>query len=540
MNLRVFIISCIIILFSIYNIVLADSYWDTEKVDIDENLSWFSFFVGINDQLHISYLDADADMWKYAFFDGVNWNVEDIDKAMSNPFHNDHNSLSIDSDNHPHISYVDKESWNLKYAFSDGNKWHYDIIENTWAGSSYIVVDRFNDPHIIFIDELYNNLSYACYDGTNWNIETVDTELGAGGMISVELDSKNYPHIAYTKGNNLNYAFFNGTSWKIDTVDDLGWANTATKISLVIDKNERIHICYPCRTFIGDETIVDLRYAFFDGFDWVVEVIHENISSLHNSLAIDSKNYPHISYLSNNSLYLNYAFFDGEKWNYEKVDKNTWMGYSFSFLKIDKNDTPTIYYYDSFLDNLYCAVSIYEMDNIDNKNNINNTNLIVISILISFATMIIFLVTIKNKRNNTTDKSLNKDLKFSNDIKKKDKNRRERKKILNNKINELLELDLRFQIVNVKKLIDNNQLDEAEKKLEETLIRFENYNKLRDELENINDNIGYLTKRFAENKLDSKSYNRALDELERKKKENEERMWKLRNELFKEDYEKPF
>ena len=49
-----------------------------------------------------------------------------------------------------------------------------------------------------------------------------------------------------------------------------------------------------------------------------------------------------------------------------------------------------------------------------------------------------------------------------------------------------------------------------------------------------------LTSRVADGEVDSESYKRALDDLESQKKELEEKIWKIRNELYKDDYEKPF
>jgi hypothetical protein len=52
--------------------------------------------------------------------------------------------------------------------------------------------------------------------------------------------------------------------------------------------------------------------------------------------------------------------------------------------------------------------------------------------------------------------------------------------------------------------------------------------------------IRQLTDRLADGKIDSEAYKRASNDLEQQKSELEEKIWKLRNDLFKDDYEKPF
>jgi hypothetical protein len=50
----------------------------------------------------------------------------------------------------------------------------------------------------------------------------------------------------------------------------------------------------------------------------------------------------------------------------------------------------------------------------------------------------------------------------------------------------------------------------------------------------------HLTERLADVKIDGDTFHLAMSNLETAQKEIEEKLWSLRNELFKEDYEKPF
>mgnify|MGYP006306618703 CR=1 FL=1 len=109
-----------------------------------------------------------------------------------------------------------------------------------------------------------------------------------------------------------------------------------------------------------------------------------------------------------------------------------------------------------------------------------------------------------------------------------------------NKLNALLDKEQDLQVDEIKNLINNNQVENAENKLDKIIIKYNNYQKTNDELKNVKEKISSLTNRVADGDLSSEAFSMAHSELERKKKEIEEKLWKLRNKLFKDDYEKPF
>jgi len=81
---------------------------------------------------------------------------------------------------------------------------------------------------------------------------------------------------------------------------------------------------------------------------------------------------------------------------------------------------------------------------------------------------------------------------------------------------------------------------DAEALLHKKEKQYESYTDLQRQLEELKAKITRLTVRVAEGEVDSDSYKRALDDLESQKRTLEEELWKLRNKLFKDEYEKPF
>ena len=80
----------------------------------------------------------------------------------------------------------------------------------------------------------------------------------------------------------------------------------------------------------------------------------------------------------------------------------------------------------------------------------------------------------------------------------------------------------------------------AEKMLKSREDQYQTFMKTQDSLKDINVKIDSLAKRVADGTIQSGAYKKARNNLEREKKDFEEEYWKLRNDLFREEYEKPF
>ena len=89
-----------------------------------------------------------------------------------------------------------------------------------------------------------------------WHIETVDS---GGTDTSIALDSNDHPHISYYRvdSGDLKYAYYDGSSWHIETVDGYGWwgGNVGWFTSIALDSNDYPHISY------HDYSNGDLKYA---------------------------------------------------------------------------------------------------------------------------------------------------------------------------------------------------------------------------------------------------------------------------------------
>ena len=126
----------------------------------------------------------------------------------------------------------------------------------------------------------------------------------------------------------------------IETVDPSGAGKSS---SLKIDKDGNAHICY-----IGAPG-ASLKYGFWDHLlkRWFLMVIANDANAC--SLALDSKQNPHISYAdygSGEGSKLRYASWDGTAWKKQAIPLNSEVITAYSSIGLDLNDYPSLAFYE--------------------------------------------------------------------------------------------------------------------------------------------------------------------------------------------------
>ena len=125
--------------------------------------------------------------------------------------------------------------------------------------------------------------------------------------------------------------------WEIEIVDSAEYVGNFTSIAL--DTNNYPHISY------RDSTNYDLKYAKWTGASWSIQTV-DKAGDVGNctSIALDTNNYPHISYLDFTNL--KYAKWTGSSWNVQTPDSAGFVG-SWTSIDLDTNNYPHISYYDN-------------------------------------------------------------------------------------------------------------------------------------------------------------------------------------------------
>lgn len=348
--------------------ILAPSAWQIETVDSDGNVGRsLSLCLDDNSNPHISYheyADGRYGNLKYAYYNGTSWRIERVENGGGLWDAGVDTSLALDKDGHPHISYgghsnAPKLRGALKHIYHDGFTWQpievIDYVRYETTLSS-LALDETNQAHVSYFDDANGTLKYARRSGSAWTVDIVDEVSCEGGSTSLALDSMGRPHISYyhpyynphrvggcTLGGVLKHTYFDGSTWIIEVVDDV--EDPGAFSSLALDAQDRPHISY------SDWGNNQLKYAWHDGTTWQIEVVDagkavcdvdENVG-YHTSLALDSSNRPHISYLAIDCL--KYAYNDGSGWQIETIDRIA-TGYTSISLSLDQADRAHVAYYD--------------------------------------------------------------------------------------------------------------------------------------------------------------------------------------------------
>jgi hypothetical protein len=194
-------------------------------------------------------------------------------------------------------------------------------------------------PHISY----WNGGSSLCYAYGKawhaWDLEVIDSHfVGPPNVIAVDFMDR--PHIFYEAHLSTDYARWTGAAWDDTTViyDHVDW------ISIAIDSKNRPHVSYYEDSWAGS-----VWYSWYNGTDWLSERVEYQLGSSYGytSLALDSLDRPHISYYdadSDLSSGLRYAKWNGATWDTQTVDSGD-VG-THTSLALDCMDRPHISYYD--------------------------------------------------------------------------------------------------------------------------------------------------------------------------------------------------
>ena len=191
--------------------------------------------------------------------------------------------------------------WDSFYSF-DGASWHSSIPSTYLSPRSLAFNPQNNQPYIAATGggEVLD-LFLMNYDGANWNIErltTIDPTLD----VSLKFNSKSEPCISFAAHRWERYQnyYYNRNSFLssdglsiVDTSDAIFFGN-----SLAIDKKDIPHISYT------DSTNKLIKYSQWDGNKWQTEVIDTSANGGTGLLLESQTDMPILAYPSNYEIKL--------------------------------------------------------------------------------------------------------------------------------------------------------------------------------------------------------------------------------------------
>jgi hypothetical protein len=230
------------------------------------------------------------------------WTLEDIDFGGAGA------SIVTDHDGNLHLSYYLPTGGQLKYAFrsAETSTWYKMTLEsNLNVLDTGITVDSNNNPQICYTPI---SIRYARWNGHSWLMQEVDPGSGRIAFIcSIRVAPDGRPMMTWylESGTYLRYAVLQDGAWLARSIDG-GDSMPGKWNAMVLDAKGLPHVSY------SDWPTGQLKYARFDGKNWLKTLVDapdpKNYSggqrSMGNSLVLDSKGRPLISYYDEQSLRL--------------------------------------------------------------------------------------------------------------------------------------------------------------------------------------------------------------------------------------------
>ena len=267
------------------------------------------------DSPHISYYDATLQDLRYAFSNGTIWQYVTVD---SDGDVGQYTSLAIDGDM-PRIAYYDRTNGMIKFAYCDSDcedpsEWILTSVAVTGdiptsvERAISLILDSNDNPLIAYYDvDGGNNVGYiVCTPNCTLVVTSTadDSPNDVGQYPSLILDEDGEPIISYYDASSQNLKIVGCIesctsvllTWSEPGEVDSG-GNSGLFSSLVLDADGFLRIAY------YDKTSDALRYAFCisactSSLNWTLTTVDKPGAGKFASLALDSGNNPHISYLA--------------------------------------------------------------------------------------------------------------------------------------------------------------------------------------------------------------------------------------------------
>ena len=228
----------------------------------------------------------------------------------------------------------------------EGDSESFDVISSAadcsieYVDGGVNVMDHFGTRTIAVADDGtvwmvygYDNLWVAQSNGDEWIVHRVDPAAGTGIAPEITLDHHGHPHIVYTDmvNESLKYAVLTDTGWHIEIVDDNAWQQR-TICAIAIGSDSTPHVCYQG---------LGTYYAYRESGEWIKTKLHDD-GFLNVSLDVDGLNRPHIVTFETFSGALIYYGYLNDVWT--QSNPNTNGGGNFPSLAVDSNNIPHLSY----------------------------------------------------------------------------------------------------------------------------------------------------------------------------------------------------
>jgi hypothetical protein len=286
----------------------------------------------------IIYRDSDPDDFKYAWYDGMTWNIETFWTEAGNGL-----DAAVDDAGGLHVCFSNTFSENcIYYGFRDQSGWTIEEIGQATQWPVAITLDENSDPHTAWDrdDWIINKWR----DGGTWYADSFN--IGNADAINLAFGPDGALH-AGVHEDQLFHCLRTPSGWEIETVDDID----GFEGDMEVGEDGTVHMVY------DDWFYRDLYYARKDSSGWYIEVVSWNGScGWSPSMYLDGFDNPHIFHSRNTSseiiwwgpdtLSIEEEAFQGRYGSYISAATNPLTASSSVQLQISNPGTYTLSLYD--------------------------------------------------------------------------------------------------------------------------------------------------------------------------------------------------
>lgn len=337
----------------LYHAYFDGSSWQTEMVDSNSYVGQYASIAIYNNNIHISYYDANHGFLKYARKIGAGgWDVFTVDMPTTLAEMGEETPVILNEDDLPK-----SKPWVSTQLFEDsGNSLNIPSAPGNGGVGMYssIAVDSYGNPHIAYYDAVTQKLKYASYTGVAWTIEYVrqtSTSYDEGKYVSLAFDRLNRPHLSFLEDDhdNLRYAYKEGNNWRFAYPDEAG--NVGGYTSILVDNDLNVHISY-CQGPLTNNICKALKYVTAkikdskpETWTWNKDTVDSGtLTGTYSSIAKSGKRV-YISYLDGNNLRLKVATLYSGEWSTQTFDSSDYDGY-YTSIAIDSDGRFRVAYMD--------------------------------------------------------------------------------------------------------------------------------------------------------------------------------------------------
>ena len=233
-------------------------------------------------------------------------------------------------------------------AWAQSPQWAVEVVDSEGDNfDNVLAYDPAGNPAIAYRENTNGQLKFAHWNGFSWDIEIIGAVSGETD-ISLAYDG-DQPTVSYTNGG-LYIARYSISGWVSELVD--GSNDILNRpVSLAYDNNGNPAISY--RAGKKEEQTV-LKFAYWNGASWDIEIVIDAPSINYISLVYDSDGKPAIAFMNKvgrnlrtRTYFVNMARWNdiSASWDIETVDTDSFPGIVF-FLDLDFDATglPSLVY----------------------------------------------------------------------------------------------------------------------------------------------------------------------------------------------------